>query len=566
MDEVHRIILETVNKEKVDLLNEALKLEQQAIRDANEQLQQGAIGQQAYEAAAVSAATKIAAANTQIAALNKETRDFSRAGLQASYVLDDLVNTSGNWTRHLAAISNNIPGLVSSLGMGAGVAGVVGLVSTALIALAPVADSAWRALVGGESAEKLKERLKEAREEIARTHEAFQKLVDTPTDDEKKSAKATREYLGERPHADQARAAVALGMSADEASAELTPEERAGIVTDEEIEAQLGTKKYRFADKEKRRAALKKLRSDYLAKVFAAARQRKATHVVNVAAGNAGPEGDLAREELRRLTKGVPGLEDLQQTSPEAMKRDEEDADALDAKNVEISDSGKAIGDARKKAAKAAKDHAARHKREEQWLQRRTADDMRSWEQKERQDKEAQDNADKADQAAEKAAEKAGLKADKLKPMSDAALERATREQFQRDAMKLMGKNAQQGGLNQRDQAWLRGLQQKLGNDMPRDADIQSIMQATQAGAIANQGGFRERLGAAHRAEAEVRRVAAAQREFTQIQETQQATQAAMNGTQGNFHQRLAEARRVLADQRAITTQTQQAATNNGVW
>ncbi len=187
MDEVQRLLLQVVGQDKLQALNKELDAENKLLRDQAEQLRLGTINQVQFSNAVFSSASKAVALNTEIAKLTRETKNYSQSALQLGYVIDDLANTSGDWTRKLAAISNNLPGLIMSLGAGAGLAGVLGIVGTALIALAPMAKAAYAAMTGNE-AELAKDKLKEIEDHLKKVRDEFAKLRDMPTGAEKTEA------------------------------------------------------------------------------------------------------------------------------------------------------------------------------------------------------------------------------------------------------------------------------------------------------------------------------------------------------------------------------------------
>ena len=211
MDEVQRLLLNIEGKEKLDALNVALAKEQEFLLKLLEIQKQGVVG--VNPATIQQAAEKVIALNREIAAAERGTKDFSRSALQLSYVLDDLSNTSGSWTQKLASISNNIPGLVMSLGLTGGVAGAIGLISTGLIALAPLAKKAMESFTGPEALPQVKVLLDDAAERVKGLQHELNKLMQSRPMAEKRTAEEVEFIIGEGGPANLIRG-IAAGMGA----------------------------------------------------------------------------------------------------------------------------------------------------------------------------------------------------------------------------------------------------------------------------------------------------------------------------------------------------------------
>lgn len=193
MDEIQRIILDVQNKDKLRDLNAELEKEEQLLT----QLVRinAAFSTAPTVAAMEAAATKVRDLNQQIGELEKSSGHLRSGGLlQLSYVLDDLANTSGGWERKLASISNNIPGLVAGLGGSMGVAGAIGLVGTALIALTPVARAAWEALMGGEAPHEVADVLDKLADKAKGLRGELEKLLKSQGSEERDTQRAFEEY------------------------------------------------------------------------------------------------------------------------------------------------------------------------------------------------------------------------------------------------------------------------------------------------------------------------------------------------------------------------------------
>jgi hypothetical protein len=193
--EEEQLILKIVGEEKLAALNAELAKETKLVTDATTAFRTLGMSQAQYEQIVATQIPKLMDLNGQIKELNVQAKSFSgQGGIQLGYVFDDLVNTSGNWQRHLASISNNMPGLLMSLGVGTGLAGQLSLIYTGFIAVLPVMTKFFDMLTGGsEEARQNLEALKKSAEEAA---DAFVTLADKATPPEAASQKAIAAKLG----------------------------------------------------------------------------------------------------------------------------------------------------------------------------------------------------------------------------------------------------------------------------------------------------------------------------------------------------------------------------------
>ena len=238
MDEVQRLILEVVNKDKVDQLNVRLKAEDEALKKLVVDLRDGVISIQQFEAASVKTAATMIGLNQRIKDLGQASTSLigGRSGglLQLGYVLDDLTNTTGGWRRKLAAISNNIPGLVMGLGGGAGIAGMVGLISTA----GHRAGAARESGVGvihraGRIAGRESHVIDDAAERVKRLQSELDKLMKLRPMAEKQTASDVEFLIGEEgPEKVLRNLASAMGQAGE--GADYTPAEKRLIAKQQE--------------------------------------------------------------------------------------------------------------------------------------------------------------------------------------------------------------------------------------------------------------------------------------------------------------------------------------------
>jgi hypothetical protein len=207
VEEIQLLRLQVEGAEKLDRLNTELQKQSDRMTNLVLQLNNGAIGTAQYNVQSGLAAINVLKLREQIEETTKATAALSGAGggggrggngmgmLQLGYVMDDLVNTSGNWQRHLSSISNNMPGLLMSLGAGSGMAGMIGMIYTAAVGLAPVLKSIWDSTTTGGPAGA--EALKKLTEEIKKTAEAYKHLKEEKTKAEGKGAGEIHEFMVE---------------------------------------------------------------------------------------------------------------------------------------------------------------------------------------------------------------------------------------------------------------------------------------------------------------------------------------------------------------------------------
>jgi hypothetical protein len=361
------LILKIEGEEKLAKLNQDLASEELALKNLVLLKNQGAGG--LNPAAIEASAAKVIQLTKEVNQAKFSLASFQGSALQLQYVMDDLVNTSGDWTRHLASISNNIPGLVTSLGLSGGVAGAVGIISTALIALTPIAKAAWDALAGN-APEVAKEKIKEIETHIKAVQAAFDKLANKPTNYEQEQAAEVKAIFGERPMAEDTKRSLAREFTPDEVLKGLNEKEtnelgtiNKDILSDKEIEIRGGKEGGFFGRNsivrnkllEARQQAT--MRRDELERT---ARDRMAMELITQA-GTEGPAGNAALGRLTRIVEANPdnfrrGLgHSLVTASAAAMRKwDDEQAD-FNAGNEEWAEKAHA---ARAERAKVARENA----------------------------------------------------------------------------------------------------------------------------------------------------------------------------------------------------------------
>lgn len=346
VDEVQRLILEVKGDDALKLLNNELAKEKEHLKDLR--LLHGLEPVSANWELVVQSRQKIADLNKEIANIGASSkRAASPAGLlQLQYVLDDLVNTSGNWERHLASISNNIPGLVTSLGQGAGVAGAVGLITTALIALAPAAAKAWEALSDSIPKEKLEEIAAAAK----KVKDELDKIKASKTPEAETTQKGFEDLFA--GHGEEIQSGIARALAQTGEGAQMTPAERARIERARQEMSLARTDQSRQLAQEEMTRARQEVQA-----AIDARNAEAAGHLL----GRAPMERGI-RDRIRRLATAVPQAfpggfaGDMMSMEPEVMEARDAEAEAFDRANQEYVERKR---ERRKAAAEAARKKAA---------------------------------------------------------------------------------------------------------------------------------------------------------------------------------------------------------------
>jgi hypothetical protein len=356
VDDIQRLILEVVGEEKLKILNEQLGQEKQLLLDLATGLRTNAISQAAFDQGAQATAKTMAQLNQQIRELQSNARGASAQGLlQMQYIMDDLINTSGNWERHLASISNNIPGLVQSAkGLGpigdkiASWAGPIGIVATGLIALAPAARAAWEAISDG----KPKEALDDLAERAKRVTDELKKLRESVTSEESETRKGYEGLMaGVTPDVERG---IAAGLVASGSGAQMTAAESGRL--------ERARQDMRLARSEPAKQAAEEQMRNAQLEIQAGINKRNAQLAGEMAAQI--PTNANIRQKVRGFAQAQPGVfpngfaSDMAALEPERMRSDEAEADAWEAQVNDWADQGKRRRErlAREKRAKAEAD------------------------------------------------------------------------------------------------------------------------------------------------------------------------------------------------------------------
>jgi hypothetical protein len=239
-DEIQNLILNVRGQDELARLNQQLDSESRILNQLAADFRQGNISQAQFDAGAQAMAGSIVGLNHQIAELDSRARGMGspQGLLNLSYIFDDLANTTGGWERKLASISNNIPALLMSLGKDglqgkiAALAGPIGLVATALIALAPLAKAAWDSM----SSDKPKEVLDEIAAAAKRVKDELDKLRGSESPEAAETRKGFEDLFAGRGK--EIQGSIANALTATGRGEHMTPAEAAAAgQTDAEIDA-----------------------------------------------------------------------------------------------------------------------------------------------------------------------------------------------------------------------------------------------------------------------------------------------------------------------------------------
>jgi len=145
-DQVQRLVLEVKNAEEVARLTSQLDQQRAAIRGYAKDLHDGVINLQQYEQSAKPLATTAVTLKDRIKSLEGQTRDYSRAALEASHALQDFAQGG------VGGVLNNTIGVVEKLGGTAGLAASLNAVAVAAYIAYPFVTALWKSLTDGGEA------------------------------------------------------------------------------------------------------------------------------------------------------------------------------------------------------------------------------------------------------------------------------------------------------------------------------------------------------------------------------------------------------------------------------
>jgi hypothetical protein len=336
-------------------MNADLAVMKQELQALAVQLEQGQISSQDFAQAFTKLDGNIRQTTDLLGRLKGSGGGNSGQGLLGlSYAVQDFTSQLGTrgLVGALAAVQNNIPQILMSLGAGAGMTGIISVLAVGLGILLPAIQKAF----GGETQEaidKAKEKLKEFQEQVKKAHEEFIKFTQTPTEKQSESAENVKAILAERPAAERAAAAVAATATGKEIEAERSQGETAELgelnkadMTDELIE--LHAQRVNVNEMPRVRAELRAKRDAARQRRFEmdrAIRQRIGEKAVTQAQV-AGPAGMGA---LRRVTQTLADSDrgfdrsiasQLQGVTPDALEQqdreDKEFQDQLDERSAAV--------------------------------------------------------------------------------------------------------------------------------------------------------------------------------------------------------------------------------------
>lgn len=207
-DETYRIILRVEGEAQVAKLTAEIQKEERAMLDLTARLKQlGATQDQVLKAQAVYAQS-IANLNQQLAAANKQVSDaggkfqnLSNGLVQLGYAVDDA-------QYGMKGLANNIQPLLMSLGLGGGLAGIIGIVVTATVVL----TDKWDKLMGLMGMGKVRTQAEEMEELAKATERTLEQEVKLEEYQERKAA--GQRLKGGMPKAErEARAAAEAAIN-----------------------------------------------------------------------------------------------------------------------------------------------------------------------------------------------------------------------------------------------------------------------------------------------------------------------------------------------------------------
>jgi hypothetical protein len=160
----------------MDKRTEAAYLETIAQRNLNAMLDEAVGGQKALA--------------THVETTTTATGGMGRGILQASYAVQDFTSVlsgGGGLSRALGSVQNNIPVVLASLGLGAGMAGTISLVSVGLGAAIPLVEQ----FVGGWDAEGMKAKAKA----LENLREEYDKFKNSLTDQQAETKSRVEDFM-----------------------------------------------------------------------------------------------------------------------------------------------------------------------------------------------------------------------------------------------------------------------------------------------------------------------------------------------------------------------------------
>ena len=204
-DPAIKIIVDVVNDAAIKRLTKEIEDQKKVIVETTAAMHAFEISEEAAGQKMLVAAEKIQKANSSLRELKTSSGMSAQGVLQLGYAIDDL-------QYGLSAIVNNIPQVAVGLGLGAGIAGAVGIAAVAVSQLVSHWDqlsSVLEANWSGKTAEELM-KIKENAEAGAA---AFDKLREAKTEYEKASSEVITKGIGGDQAAPAAAQAVAAALA-----------------------------------------------------------------------------------------------------------------------------------------------------------------------------------------------------------------------------------------------------------------------------------------------------------------------------------------------------------------
>jgi hypothetical protein len=339
--------MEAAAKAARDLATEEHRLANEAMDEVVRAAVEATQAQRAMNQILAESTTHTSTAAVGLGKVDKASKESAQGILRASYAVQDLtavLSNGGGFARALGSVQNNIPGIVASLGMGAGLAGTISLVSVGIGVLIDNLPKLYAAWSGGETdneadrMERLAKAAKEAAVAIQAQITAMKEKENRDADAAEIATAAIQQAGGtqvavnavqEQMQAEAGAAAQREAVRKAEAiQAPLDERKRLGLGGGAAQEAELSAA---VAATREARAALKAIEDE--------ARTRAQETIVNATKGDRGAIADLARR--------FPG-EAFDQATPEAIRAQNAEVDASEAQGERLRK-----GNARRKAGDA---------------------------------------------------------------------------------------------------------------------------------------------------------------------------------------------------------------------
>ncbi len=312
-DQTYKILLEVENREELSRLQKAFADAHQKLLQLNAQMKANPALAGQMTAQARVYATELDRLHTKIVALNAAVRGGILGGggggigqgmLQLGYFADDL-------QYGLSAVVNNIPGIITSFGGPAGIAGAVALAAVAVNQLSKHWDDFFGTAEAGPK--KVVEVIDIAAERLKKLGEEFKSMAAGQSFENTETGKLFKEYLSSGI-GEQTRTGLAGALSASGTGAQMTEKEKAetsaaaiekAVENAEKAASRSGT---RFTDADAEKVRKSALAGQSEAKSKAEARIYEANREQAKGMLGAAPTEAAARKQVMDLARTYPDM------------------------------------------------------------------------------------------------------------------------------------------------------------------------------------------------------------------------------------------------------------------